>query len=123
MTQPKKMLGILVVAILIAAPSVAIAGGGTYGFSFKADLSGFFHPVIKRVTVTSVRTGSPAAEAGLQKDDVIIKANGHPLEGASVHELQIFKKKRFPLQLKVKRGSEVVPIHVVSGAQTPNGSS
>lgn len=43
-------------------------------------VSGFQEPTEIRVTIKDVASGSPAAEAGLQVDDIIIKANGITLE-------------------------------------------
>lgn len=63
--------------------------------------------------VDTVRDGSPAAQAGLQPDDLILLIAGRRVEGqVSVQEILRTLDRRDPVSVTVQRGSEVVTVTV-----------
>jgi S1-C subfamily serine protease len=66
--------------------------------------------------VTAVVSGSPAAQAGLQKDDIITQVDGTPIKGESDLALIIHDHKPGDtLTLTVLRGSQTLTIKVTLG--------
>ncbi|MFN2291449.1 MAG: S1C family serine protease [Anaerolineae bacterium] len=66
--------------------------------------------------ITGITTGSPAAKAGLQKDDIITQANGQDLTGDSDLALIIHAHKAGDeLSLTVRRGSQTLTIQATLG--------
>ena len=103
--------------MLLTLASVATAGKGSLGFGTEATFSGFFSPVLKRVKVTTVLPGSPAAAAGMKPGDYIIEANGRAINGAPAKEMAKQLKDvqaGQQLQLKLKRGDVVINVTVVA---------
>ncbi len=66
--------------------------------------------------VARVRPGSPAAEAGIQSDDLIIGLNGRRISGAEVYQevLATLVPGRI-IQMIVKRGNEVLVLSITVG--------
>lgn len=63
--------------------------------------------------IDTVRDGSPASEAGLQADDLILLIAGRRIEGqASAREILRTLDRRDAVSLTVQRGSEVVTVTV-----------
>ena len=70
--------------------------------------------------VTVVQTGSPAAKAGLQPDDIILMFNGKPLRdpvelGSMVADLPAGRK----VHLQVFRAGKTIPVSAVLAAREP----
>ena len=109
----------LAVLILLAVSFTVSAGKSRLGFGTEATISGFFSPRLKRVKVTTIERGSPAAIAGLLVGDFIVEANGKKIEGAPARELagQMREVKSGQhLQLKVKRGESTFKnLEIVAG--------
>ena len=115
-----RSVALLVLSIaFLATPLTANAARGKLGFGTEATISGFFSPVLKRVKVTTVAPGSPAAEAGLKPGDYIVEANGRPIEGARAREMAGQLKNVQPgqhLRLRLKRGEVFVTADLVAGS-------
>ena len=114
-----KKAQILLAAALLAISFGAIAAKGKLGFGTEATISGFFKPVLKRVKVTTVETGSPAAAAGLRPGDYVVEANGRTIEGAPAREMagqlkNVQSGQR--LQLKIKRGDSLLNVEIIAGS-------
>jgi regulator of sigma E protease len=63
--------------------------------------------------VTAVRSGQPAAEAGLQTDDVVTKAAGEP-NVSSERLIELIKAHEGrPLELEIKRGGTMLTVAVL----------
>lgn len=114
-----KKVQILLTVLLLAVAFVAVAAKGKLGFGSEATISGFFSPVLKRVKVTTVLAGSPAAAAGLRPGDYILEANGRVIEGAPAREMAGLLKNVQPgerLKLKLKRGESVLSTEIIAGS-------
>ena len=59
---------------------------------------------IKGVVVTDVPDGSPAAEAGLQRGDVVEQVNRKPVESVSEYERLVRQAGAQPVVLLINRG-------------------
>jgi len=74
------------VALLLLAPplSMADARRGRVGFTVYVEVDGSYAtPILKSVRVQEIEHGSPAEAGGLKVDDLILKAQGKPLQGAN----------------------------------------
>lgn len=115
----KKILAVLLVSVLLVVSSSVMAATGKIGFGTEATISGFFSPVLRRVKITTVVQGSPAAAAGVMPGDYIIEANGRAIDGAPAREMAKQLKDIEPgahLRLKLKRGDAFVVADIVAGA-------
>lgn len=105
--------------LLLPLTSQAAVNNGL-GFRAHVEADGTFRPRLVRVTVTSVRRGSPAAAAGLTVGDQIIEANGVTILGAPVLRTSKLISETAPgefLLLTVKRGPGIViNIPLVAGS-------
>ncbi|WP_254513284.1 trypsin-like peptidase domain-containing protein [Anatilimnocola floriformis] len=76
-----------------------------FWFGAKAD------PLSARCHISDLAAGSPAAEAGLQRGDVIVKLNGAPLQSAIDLALSLIQKKAGDvLQLQVEREGKTLEL-------------
>jgi C-terminal processing protease CtpA/Prc len=115
----KKTFAVLFASVLLLVSSSAIAAKGKLGFGTEATISGFFNPVLRRVKITTVVPGSPAAAAGVMPGDYIVEANGRAIDGAPAREMAKQLKDIGPgahLRLKLKRGEAFVMADIVAGA-------
>jgi serine protease Do len=82
--------------------------GGFLGVQLQAQESG--------VTVTDVVAGSPAAKAGLQVGDVVLRFNGKPIEGLQDLVLKVAAKKPGTrVTIEVRRNTQNKKVHVTLG--------
>jgi C-terminal processing protease CtpA/Prc len=99
----------LALVLLLAVALGAIAGGrGFFGFSLAVELDGSAtNPLLRKVKVVKVLTASPAANAGIQRGDVIVEVEGRAVAGGKALELQSLMRREVgpPLRLRVQRGS------------------
>ena len=74
-----------VALLLLAQPlSMADARRGRVGFTVYVEVDGSYTtPILKSVRVQEIEPGSPAEAGGLKVDDLILKAQGKPLQGAN----------------------------------------
>ncbi len=111
---------VLATLILLSASFAVSADKAKLGIATEATISGFFSPKLKRVKITTVVPGSPAALAGLLPGDFIVEANGKKIEGAPAREMAGLLRDVKPgqhLQLRVKRGeSNFKDVEVVAGS-------
>jgi C-terminal processing protease CtpA/Prc len=95
--------------LLLGAPLawVVAAEKGFFGLSLEVALDGAVYPTLREVKVVKVLTASPAANAGLQRGDLIVEVEGHPVAGAKASELQALIQREVgqPLRLRVQRGN------------------
>ena len=84
---------------------------------FSIFFGAFGEPVTSRV-ISDVVAGQPAAQAGFQRGDVLLTADGRPLE--SFEDLQFYVQYRsgVPITFTVRRGTQTVAI-----TATPASSS
>jgi C-terminal processing protease CtpA/Prc len=70
---------------LLAQPlAMADAPRGRLGFTVYVEVDGSYAtPVLKSVRVQEIEPGSPAEAGGLKIDDLILKVQGKPLQGAN----------------------------------------
>ena len=74
------------VALLLLAQPLAMADArrGRLGFTVYVEVDGSYAtPILKSVRVQEIEHGSPAEAGGLKVDDLILKAQGKPLQGAN----------------------------------------
>ena len=94
--------------LLAGFASGAFAGErGFVGLSLAVELEvSTANPTLREVKVVKVLTASPAAEAGIQRGDLIVEVEGHPIAGASALELQAMMQRDVgqPLRLSIQRG-------------------
>lgn len=120
MVNLKRKLCLAFLLLVFLAPVASFAADKSrLGFGTQATISGFLSPKLKRVTVTQVQPGSPAAIAGLAVGDQIIEANGKTIAGAPVRQMarQLRDLKSGEhLRLKVKRSGEtLLSIDIIVG--------
>lgn len=64
---------------------------------------------LKTFTINSIKANSPAAEAGLREEDVIVAINGHPAAEFQLDPLtRMFMKDGQEYVLSIKRGQEII---------------
>jgi hypothetical protein len=72
-------------------------------------------PQFKTIKVIRVLENSPAAEAGLKVEDVLLEVDGRAASEYTLHTLrEMFKKEGKTFGLKVKRGSETVEVKLTT---------
>lgn len=70
-------------------------------------------PQFKLIKINRVIVGSPAAEAGLKPEDVILEVDGRTASRLTLHSLrEMFKKEGREYLLKIKRGEELVQVRL-----------
>lgn len=84
-----------------------------FGEAFEFDMSGLGlvsdSPQFKLVKINRVMEASPASEAGLKIDDLILEVDGRAASEYTLHRLrEMFKKEGKQYRLKIKRGEETL---------------
>lgn len=80
-------------AALVLTAMVAWAAGPPVGITISVDGNGFFlNPVIDKVMVTQVLTGSLAANAGIVAGDEIVMVEGQTVKGKRALDLKPLMK-------------------------------
>ncbi|HEY0320230.1 MAG TPA: aspartyl protease family protein [Pyrinomonadaceae bacterium] len=85
--------------------------------AFDFDMSGLGlisdSPQFKLVKIQRIMEASPAAEAGLRVDDVILEVDGRAASEYTLHNLrEMFKKDGKQYRLKIKRGDETLQVQL-----------
>ena len=81
-------------------------------------------PDYTKVQITQVFPGSPAAQAGMQADDIVVSVNGQTVSDANTLHDVIFANLDKPTTFLIQRGSQTVTVTATplsSRAQTPLG--
>ncbi|HSW21987.1 MAG TPA: PDZ domain-containing protein, partial [Burkholderiaceae bacterium] len=101
-----------VALLLLAQPlSMADARRGRVGFTVYVEVDGSYAtPILKSVRVQEIEPGSPAEAGGLKVDDLILKAQGKPLQGANARTVaamvQVPPGEKLRLVVRGANGSE-----------------
>jgi hypothetical protein len=70
-------------------------------------------PQFKTIKVNRIMENSPAAEAGLKAEDVILEVDGRAASEYTLHTLrEMFKKEGKTFRLKVRRGEETLQVEL-----------
>ena len=103
-------------AVLFAGPTMNLLLGVVV-FSLL-----FFNigvPDYSQVQIGDVLTGSPAAQAGIKIDDIVVTANGITIRDASqLHDI-IYASLDQPIELTLRRGGETVTLTAVPSSTRP----
>jgi len=95
--------------VLLSTACGALAGErGFFGLSLAVELDGpATSPILRELKVVKVLTASPAANAGIQRGDLIVEVEGRPVAGAKAFDLQPLMQREVgqPLRLRVQRGT------------------
>ena len=69
-------------------------------------------------TVTRVFRGSPAETAGMMEGDILLEADGTPLEGLDTEEIRelVIGEEKTPVVIKVQRGADSFDLKILRGA-------
>jgi C-terminal processing protease CtpA/Prc len=109
--------------LLLAGFAGALAGErGFFGLSLAVELEvSTANPTLREVKVVKVLTASPAAEAGIQRGDLIVEVEGRPIAGASAVEMQAMQRDvGQPLRLSVQRGKAApFPVTLIAVVARP----
>jgi len=112
---------LLIVLLLAFAAGVAAGERGFFGLSLSVELDGAATgPTLREVKIVKVLTASPAANAGLQRGDLIVEVDGHAVVGAKAADMQGLMQRDVgqPLRLRIRRGTaepfEVTLVAVVA---------
>ncbi|HYO92108.1 MAG TPA: aspartyl protease family protein, partial [Pyrinomonadaceae bacterium] len=89
----------------------------SFGNPFEFDMSGLALitdvPQFKIIRVNRVLENSPAAEAGLKVEDVILEFDGRAASEFTLHALRdLLKKEGKTYSLKIKRGEETLQVKI-----------
>jgi hypothetical protein len=84
---------------------------------FDFDMSGLGlvsdSPQFKLIKINRIMEASPAAEAGLKTEDVILEVDGRSASEYTLHKLrEMFKKEGKQYRLKIKRGDETLQVQL-----------
>lgn len=91
--------------------------GAGFNEPFDFDMSGLGlitdAPDFKTVRISRVMEESPASEAGLKTDDVILEVDGRAATEFTLHALrEMFRKEGKLYRLKIKRGEETLEVEL-----------
>jgi regulator of sigma E protease len=78
-------------------------------------------PETKKVIVVDVAPNSPAEQAGLKADDLLLRINGQPLEGVNVVQGIVAVNKGKEITLEVQRAGQIIEVKLVPRADPPPG--
>lgn len=102
--------------VLIAGPAMnVIAGIIIYSFLF-ANIG---IPDFTRVQISNVMEDSPAEQAGIQNNDIILKANEQPAESTSQIREIIYANLDQELVFEIQRGTETLQITAIPSSKRP----
>jgi regulator of sigma E protease len=91
-----------------------VAAGPGFNFLFAIILIAFIHmvgvPVEKSVQISRVLENSPAAQAGLQSEDIVLTLDGRSIERIDDLRTKIMVSEGRTLQLQVNRAGQTVPV-------------
>jgi regulator of sigma E protease len=105
-------------AVLFAGPLMNLLLGIVV-FSFVFFQMGV--PDYTKVQIADVGAGSPAAQAGLRPDDIIVAANGQPItDSTQLHDI-IYGNLDKPITLTLLRGKQNVTVTAVPSSKRPQG--
>jgi C-terminal processing protease CtpA/Prc len=99
--------GAAVIFLLGATAGVQAGEKGFFGLSLAVELDGTpAAPTLREVKVVKVLTASPAANAGIQRGDLIVEVEGQPVKGGNAYEFEKRMKREVgePLRLRLQRG-------------------
>jgi C-terminal processing protease CtpA/Prc len=100
---------LLLATLLLALAGTVYAGEkGFFGLSLAVELDGTpASPTLREVKVVKVLIASPAANAGIQRGDLIVEVEGRTVAGSNAYELEKLMKRDVgePLRLRLQRGS------------------
>jgi putative serine protease PepD len=119
-----RLLSIVIAFVLLAAPpGASTAEKGFFGLSLSVELDGSqTNPTLREVKIVKVLTASPAANAGLQRGDLIVAVEGRKVVGANAQELQGLMQRDIgqPLRLLIQRGNaEPFPVTLIAVVGRP----
>lgn len=104
-------------SVLVAGPLANIALAVlafTAAFRFAA-------PDPDRVMITGVEPGSPAAEAGIQANDIVLAVDGQAVDGFDSLQQVVNQRLGEPIQISVQRDGEAVQLELVPRELPPEG--
>lgn len=104
-------------SVLIAGPLANIALAVlafTAAFRFAA-------PDPDRVMITGVEPRSPAAEAGVQVNDIVVAVEGQTVDGFEALQQLVNQRLGEPMQISVQREGEIIPLELVPRESPPEG--
>jgi C-terminal processing protease CtpA/Prc len=64
------------------------------------------------VRVTDVLEDSPASEAGLQRDDIVVSVDGQPASELKVTRISEMFERTQTYKLTVRRGAQTIQVHL-----------
>jgi C-terminal processing protease CtpA/Prc len=104
-----RLLFVAIALLLLAiSPAARASEKGFFGLSLSLELDGSeTKPTLREVKIVKVLNASPAANAGLQRGDLIVAVEGRNVAGANALELQGLMQREIgqPLRLLIQRGS------------------
>lgn len=105
-------------AVLLAGPSMNLLLGIVV-FSLYFFQAGV--PDYTKVQINEVTAASPAAQAGLKVNDVIVTANGVAIHDFNqLHDI-IYASLDKPIQFTLRRGSETIDLTATPSSERPQG--
>ena len=118
-----RLRSVVIALLLLVAPLCAsTAEKGFFGLSLSVELDGSTNPTLREVKIVKVLTASPAANAGLQRGDLIVAVEGRKVVGANAQELQGLMQREIgqPLRLLIQRGgAEPFPVTLIAVVGRP----
>jgi regulator of sigma E protease len=105
-------------AVLLAGPTMNLLLG-IFVFSLLFFQMGV--PDYTKVQIADVMSGSPASQAGIHADDIIVSANGVAItDSTQLHDV-IYGNLDKPIQLTLLRGKQTVTVTAVPSSKRPQG--
>ncbi len=110
-SAPKRVRTIVLLAGPVANVLLAFLA---FTFAYK-----YAAPDPSRVIITTVDSGSPAAQAGLQTDDLIVAADGQTVDGFDTLQTIVNNHLGQPINLILQRNGETVEAKLVPRTNPP----